>query len=111
MGEILGLGCTHRPVMMRRDDQWTAFLQRALDDPDMPAEWKDRSKWPAPMQAELGNDFGTAEAGRHRRIFKRHFTEARAALDAFKPDVIIMWGDDQNENFTEDFVPPFAVLA
>src|SRR5262249_41554912 len=29
----------------------------------------------------------------------------------FKPDVIIIFGDDQYENFKEDIVPPFAVLA
>ncbi len=25
--------------------------------------------------------------------------------------MIVMWGDDQYENFKEDIVPPFAVLA
>ena len=35
----------------------------------------------------------------------------RAALDAFKPDAVVIWGDDQYENFKEDVIPPFAVLA
>lgn len=111
MAEILGLGCTHRPVMLRGDAGWTFALKLALADPDMPAEWKDPARWPARMREELGNDFGVAEAGRQRRIFERHFAEARGALDAFKPDVVIMWGDDQHENFREDLIPPFAVLA
>ena len=25
MAEILGLGCTHRPVMLRRDEDWTVI--------------------------------------------------------------------------------------
>ncbi len=111
MGEILGLGCTHRPVMLRRDEDWTVMMRASLDDPDMPQEWKDPSRWPAQLRDELANDFGTAAAGRARKVFRRHFAEARRALDEFKPDVIVMFGDDQYENFKEDIVPPFAVLA
>ena len=111
MAEILGLGCTHRPLMMRPDSGWTHFINVALEDPGMPEEWKDQANWPAKMRAELGDDFGVAEAGRHRAILKRNFAEARQAIDAFEPDVVIMWGDDQYENFQEDLIPPFAVLA
>ena len=32
-------------------------------------------------------------------------------LDEFQPEVVIIWGDDQHENFTEDIIPPFCVLA
>jgi len=111
MGEILGIGCTHRPVMMRGDENWTRFIKIALDDPDMPAAWKDQARWPAKMREELANDFGVAAAGRARKVFKQKFLEARRAIDEFKPDVIIMWGDDQYENFREGLIPPFAVLA
>jgi hypothetical protein len=111
MAEILGLGCTHRPVMLRGDDYWTFGIKLALADPDLPAEYRDPARWPARMREELGNDFGLAEAARQRQIFRRAFAETRRALDAFKPDVIIMWGDDQHENFQEDLIPPFAVLA
>jgi hypothetical protein len=111
MAEILGLGCTHRPVMVRRDEDWTFALKAALNDPDMPEAWKDPARWPEQMRAELGSDFGLSAAGRFRQIFRRNFAEARRALDAFQPDVVIMWGDDQYENFKEDLIPPFAVLA
>ena len=72
MVEILGLGCTHRPLMMRPDKGWTHFINVALEDPDMPEEWKDRAKWPAKMREELGNDFGVSEAGRHRAVLKKN---------------------------------------
>ena len=35
----------------------------------------------------------------------------RAALDSFNPDFILIWGDDQYENFREDGVAPFCVFA
>jgi hypothetical protein len=111
MAEILGLGCTHRPVMLRRNEDWTGMMRTSLDDPDMPAEMKDPASWPPQLREELGNDFGAAAAGRAREVYRRHFAVARAALDEFKPDVIVMFGDDQYENFKEDIVPPFAVLA
>ena len=46
MAEILGLGCTHRPVMLRRNEDWTGMMRTSLDDPDMPAEMKDPARWP-----------------------------------------------------------------
>jgi hypothetical protein len=111
MAEILGLGCTHRPVMLRRDEDWTSMMRASLDDPDMPAEMKDPSRWPPLLREELGDDFGATSAGKARQVFRRHFAKARQALDEFKPDVIVMFGDDQYENFKEDIIPPFAVLA
>src|SRR5260370_28548214 len=111
MAEILGVGCTHRPLMLRPDEDWTFMMRAALDDPDMPAEMKDPARWPAPLRAELGNDWGTSSAARARQVYRAHFAEARRVIDAFNPDLIVMWGDDQYENFKEDVVPPFAVLA
>jgi hypothetical protein len=111
MAEILGVGCTHRPLMLRPDQDWTFMMRAALDDPGMPEEMKDPARWPAPLRAELGNDWGTASAGRARGVYRGHFAEARREIDAFQPDLIVMWGDDQYENFKEDIIPPFAVLA
>ena len=37
--------------------------------------------------------------------------KTRAALDAFKPDFVLIWGDDQYENFKEDIVPPYCISA
>ena len=48
---------------------------------------------------------------RHRQDLVAWFARTRAALDAFKPDFVLMWGDDQYENFHEDVIPAFAVLA
>src|SRR5437762_271952 len=72
---------------------------------------KDPARWPAQLREELGDDFGAAAAGRAREVYRRHFAETRRALDAFKPDIIVMFGDDQYENFREDVVPPFCVYA
>ena len=111
MAEILGTGCTHRPVMLRPNENWTFMMKASLDDPDMPEHMKNPASWPEKLREELGNDWGASTAARYREIYRQHFAEARLALDDFNPDLIVMWGDDQYENFKEDIVPPFAVLA
>src|SRR5258708_27667664 len=111
MAEILGIGCTHRPVMLRPNEAWTGMMKASLDDPDMPGHMKNPASWPEKLREELGNDWGAATASRYREVYRQHFAEARRALDAFSPDLIIMWGDDQYENFKKDIVRPFAVLA
>src|SRR3954453_16010184 len=111
MAEILGVGCTHRPLMLRPNEDWTFMMRAALDDPSMPDDMKNPAAWPAPLRQELGNDWGASSAARAREIYRAHFAEARRVIDEFAPDVIVMWGDDQYENFRKDIVPPFAVLA
>ena len=39
------------------------------------------------------------------------FRAVRKALDDFNPDLVLIWGDDQYENFREDIIPAFCVLG
>jgi len=80
-------------------------------DARIPAHLKDPANWPEPMRAEWGTDEGIAAHKAHRaRVFSA-FRTIRDEIAAFRPDFIVMWGDDQYENFREDVVPPFCVLA
>jgi hypothetical protein len=63
------------------------------------------------MQTEWGNDEGKSSAARHRETLVGWLSKARAALDAFRPDFVLIWGDDQYENFKEDVVPPYCIAA
>lgn len=111
MGEILGLGLTHYPPLIGLDENMAGILRTVLGDPGLPERYRDPAGWPEPMRREYGADRGTASAAAHRAELVRHFRHARTLLDEFRPDVIVMWGDDQHENFTEDVIPPFCVLA
>ena len=111
MGEILGLGLTHYPPLIGLDQNMAGILRTVLKDPGLPERFRDPANWPEPMRREYGADGGTASAAAHRADLVRHFRHARTLLDEFRPDVIVMWGDDQHENFTEDVIPPFCVLA
>lgn len=111
MGEVLGIGISHYPPLSGQDKDMANIIRGRLNDPGVPAEAKDPATWPAAMQAEWGDDQGVAGAARHREDMLRGLRKAREALDAFNPDFVIVWGDDQYENFKESIVPPFCVMA
>ncbi len=63
------------------------------------------------MRAEWGDDQGTTSAAAHRAALVGWMEKTRAAFDAFQPDFILLWGDDQYENFREDIIPPYCIAA
>jgi hypothetical protein len=111
VGDILGLGLTHYPPLTGRDENMAHILETVLKDPGLPERYRDPANWPEPLRREYGNDGGTASAALHRESLLRHFRRARKVLDEFRPDLVVIWGDDQYENFKEDIIPPFCVLA
>jgi hypothetical protein len=82
-----------------------------MADPALPENLRSPENWPARMREQWADDEGEAHQSAHRQEMIEEFRKARRELDEFKPDVIVLWGDDQYENFHEDCVPPFAVLA
>ena len=87
------------------------IFRRMLTNPKLPETLRSPEGWPAPARTQWADDQGAAEAGRHRAAMVAWFRKTRAALDAFKPDFVLMWGDDQYENFKEDVVPPYCIAA
>jgi len=111
MADILALGISHYPPLHGPDERMSWILKRMLQNPKLPENLRTPDGWPAPMRAEWGNDQGVSSAARHRADLVAWFDKARAALDAFNPDFILIWGDDQYENFKEDVVPPYCISA
>jgi len=112
MAEILGIGATHYPPGLVPEEYKPWPLARMLNtDRRIPERMRDPSNWPEPMRREWGEDEGiTAHKAHKARVFDA-FRRIRTEIDAFEPDFIVMWGDDQYENFKEDIIPPFCVLA
>jgi hypothetical protein len=110
MGDILGLGITHYPSFLPRFAA-PGSLRRLLQDPGLPERLRTPEGWPEAMRREWADDQGLAHADQHRSAVMAEIKKARVALDAFKPDFIVIWGDDQHENFHDDVIPGFCVLA
>jgi hypothetical protein len=111
MGEILGLGCTHYPGLLLPDERLPGGFHHLLTAPNVPARQKDRANWPDALLTELGNDAGVASARRYAARLADGFRAVRSALDKFDPDIVLIWGDDQYENFREDIIPAFCVMG
>src|SRR5256884_2167607 len=112
MGDILGIGTTHYPPGLVPDELKPWPLARMLHpDPRIPEHLRNPASWPEPMRAEWGNDEGIASFKAHRARVFSSFRTLRDEIAAFRPDFILIWGDDQYENFREDVIPPFCVYA
>ena len=107
MGEILGIGITHYPGLIAPDED------RAFPNADA-AQRPDTSGGQGPGYLAGGDarrirdDQGVAAAKVHRDRLVAAFQQQRAELDAFNPDFVLIWGDDQYENFKEDIIRPSA---
>lgn len=111
MAQVLGLGITHFPLLAAEDPFMSSILRMTLQDPDIPADRKDPRNWPDLAQREWGTDQSVSTAGKHRADLLAGLARCRTALEAFDPDVVVVWGDDQYENFREEVIPSFCVLA
>ena len=112
MGEILGIGCSHGPgILGPPETLLEIYLKFNLKSELTPAHLKDPKSWPAQMQEEWGDDEGLSFAKAYQAKLQPAYRKARAAIDAFKPDFVLIFGDDQYEVFQEDLLPPFAIFA
>jgi Catalytic LigB subunit of aromatic ring-opening dioxygenase len=110
MGQILGLGITHYPPLSYKGNM-TSRIKLLLADPLLPEQLRSPAGWHPTMRQQWSTDEGAAHSEKHRDDLIHHFRKIRAELDAFEPDFVLLWGDDQYENYREDCVPPFSILA
>lgn len=109
MAEILGVGITHYPPLLGEPGNYANLLRMVLRSHLIPDGQKQPEAWPEGMQAEWNDEGACAEAhqSRHRAALR----EVRQAIDDFRPDAVIIFGDDQYENFREDVIPPFNMYC
>ncbi len=110
MAEILGLGVTHYPGVVVAPEHWSKFLMLRTESGQVPAEiFDNKDSWPDLMRAEWADDKGAAAGEKHRTRMIAASGKLRDAIDDFNPDLVVIWGDDQYENFTHDCIPAFCV--
>jgi len=112
MAEILGMGLSHYPGPLVPVEHWPRMLERNVKVGRIPEDvFSARESWPPPMQEEWGNDDGVGAAEAHWANLKKGFRKLREELDEFAPDFVLIWGDDQYENFRLDCIPAFCVYV
>lgn len=101
---VMGVGTSHSPQLSIRAIEWNALLKKDETDPrlDYQALLK-RAK--ADIQAEL-----TEEKFRARDEACLNAVKTLGdALRKINPDVVVVFGDDQQEQFHDDNMPTFAI--
>ena len=111
MGKILGLGNTHSPPLLLPPGGSMKMFDEALESKNASDFYKNKSNWPLAMLKELGDDHGHASSIAHRNRQIECFKKQREILDDFNPDFVVIFGDDQYENFQEDIIPPFCIFG
>ena len=111
MAEILGLGVTHSPAMLGTDDRLAGIFEHLLKHKNLPAIARDPNSWPEAMRHEWVEYQAGRAAPANRLRTVEGLRAVRSALDAFNPDFVLIWGDDQYENFREEGVAPFCIFA
>ena len=112
MAEILGAGVTHYPPMLVSDEEKAFPINITLArDERVPEHMKNPANWPEAMRVEYGEDEGAASAAAHRERLVKSFRVVNDEIRAFNPDFVLIFGDDQYENFRETIIPPFCILA
>ncbi|MCI0778453.1 MAG: hypothetical protein J4N32_00400 [Chloroflexi bacterium] len=89
---VLVEACSHSPFLFLQPEQWNEV--RA-------------ARPPAPRNPEMSEEDNLLQ---HARCMAA-FAELAKRLDEAKPDVLIVFGDDQSEQFDFNNFPPFAIFT
>ena len=104
MAEIMGLGCSHGPIILTPPEVWYKGRERIY------ARIPDYEK-PAQLLEELGQDNGLAQDKLDQKKVVESFQVLHDRLHQWDPDVLMIIGDDQAENFLQDNLPPFCLYT
>lgn len=112
MAQVIGMGLTHWPALLVSPHFWPNQIgvtaRVGLADAAQVAR---RDGWPPQMREEWGEDGGVEAAYHHAARLRAGFQTLYQLLTRFAPDVVVIFGDDQTENFLIDGIPPFCVFA
>ncbi len=104
MAEILGIGCSHGPIILTPPEVWAKGRERVFARiPDYQA--------PAQLLEELGQDNGLTQDKLDQKRVVKSFQIMHDKLHEWNPDVLMIIGDDQAENFKQDNLPPFCLYT
>lgn len=112
---VLGIGCSHTPQLHTPADKWEIRAKR--DTEDGVAMWYqgERLKYAQVEEMRRHLDF---EAQTSMEIREERLNKSYQAVDrlsevfaAAKPDVVIIFGNDQGEMFLDDIKPAFTIMG
>ena len=104
MAEILGLGCSHAAMILNPPEEWVN-MRKGIYSPVA------GYRAPPAMVQELGDDEGLTHDKKNQKRITDAFEVLRKKLHDWKPDVVMIVGDDQAENFKRENLPTFCLYT
>ena len=101
---VLGLGTSHSPQLSVRAKQWPLMREKDERDPRMDYQG-------LLNRAKAGLDQELTESKMQERDDSclKAIGELGRMLKEARPDVVVIFGDDQHEQFYDDNMPTFAI--
>jgi len=96
----LGMASSHAPMMFQKAQYWPRVVER------IPAEA--REHLPVSARTEIATP---AIIDGHIRRIETAFATLRGQLQAYRPDALLMIGDDQGDMFDEGNNPTFSIYT
>ena len=101
---VIGIGSSHSPQLSVRAKDWSLLLKKDETDPRLDYQMLVK-KAKADIQSEL-----TEEKFRQRdEACQNAIAKLGDALRASKADIVVVFGDDQQEQFHDENMPTFAI--
>ncbi len=101
---ILGIGTSHSPQLSVRASDWRVLREKDEHDPRLDYQSLIQQAKPN-LESEL-----TAEKFSQRdEACQKAIKTLGDTLQKVNPDVVVVFGDDQHEQFQDDNMPTFAI--
>ena len=98
MADVIGgIAMSHAPQLLMPPDKWS--------------ELPNRTKGPFRPKPGIEAEITPAAMAENGARCRRAIGLLRAKLDEWRPDAILVFGDDQHENILDDNMPPFVVYT
>jgi hypothetical protein len=108
MGEIFGVGATHVPYLMNAPENMLRLRQVLCGFAE---KLSGKPYQDAPEALAQMGDNPEAVAREHHELHWDAFGRIRNYIDEVKPDAILMIGDDQDQCFQSNNMPPYAIYV
>ena len=103
MGKIVSVTCTsHTPALMMTAERWVDHQEQILATRP--------GSLPPDLQAAADAETREQTAQHHANCMS-NIAEISRHVAAAKPDIVVMFGDDQKENFLPSTMPPFTIFT
>jgi hypothetical protein len=104
---VLGLGTSHSPQLSISWEEWSLLRQKDETDPRL--DYKGLLTTVRQKKPNIEDEL-TEEKWRKRHDgCQKGIAAVGAAMKAAKPDLVVVFGDDQHEQFGDDNMPTFAL--